>query len=153
MITAKVSELFVLMRQAMDGLTNPSIAKHLCRPSPDGLGLTFWKKKNFFSSLLVFGPSLPVSGTLFDRHCPAGWKIFDPSSKSQINDDYFFSTKWNLRCGNSLNKTEHLKKTQKQAPVTARWRPYCSLTSSRTKVVRTEQLTFSSAAPWEFSKG
>lgn len=55
----------------MDGSTNPSIAKHLCRPSPDGLGLTFWEK-NFFSSLLVFGPSLPVSGTLFDRHCPAG---------------------------------------------------------------------------------
>lgn len=49
----------------MDGSTNPSIAKHLCRPSPDGLGLTFWKKKIFFlPSLFLAPPSLSLGPSL-----------------------------------------------------------------------------------------
>lgn len=45
------------------GRQTPSIAKHLCRPSPDGLGLTFWIFF-FLPSLFLAPPSLSLGPSL-----------------------------------------------------------------------------------------
>ena len=103
----------------------------------DGLVMIYYPGIFFFFFFCIScrPPSLSL-GPLFDRHCPAGWKIFDSSPRSQIYDYYFFGMWWDCRLGNSLNNTEHLKEEAVLLP-----------TSNRTKVVWTERPTLPSAEP------